>query len=170
MNHTSPTNIPGYFKVYTDQVIENDLATAFTHQSEVMKALFPAITAEKAEFSYAPGKWTIKELVQHLVDAERIFSYRALCFARQERAVLPSFDENAYAANSLANRRPWQTLVDEFVGTRRSTLFLYDSFTPEMLASKGQAGNNILSVEEIGFITIGHFTHHHKILKERYLS
>src|SRR4051794_21532506 len=92
----SPTNVPGYFKVYIDQVVEKDLATAFTNQSQVIKDLLPSITEEKSMFAYAPGKWSIKELLQHLTDAERIFSYRALCFARKEAAVLPSFEENDY--------------------------------------------------------------------------
>ena len=170
MSTSSPTNQPGYFKVYIDQVPEKELASAFTNQSTIIKELLPSIDEQKSLYAYAPGKWTIKELFQHLIDAERIFTYRALCFSRKELAVLPSFDENDYAANSSANRRSWQSLMDEIVAVRRATLFLYDSFSPEMLATVGKAGTNSLSVEQLGFITIGHFTHHVKILKERYLS
>ncbi len=169
MSSTSPTNVPGYFKIYTSQVAEKDLASAFSNQSQLIKELLPSINEEKSLYAYAPGKWTLKELLQHLIDAERIFSYRALCFARKEAAVLPSFDENEYAIHSLANNRSWQSIMDEFVAVRRGTLFLFDSFNEDMLATVGKAGSNILSVEDIGFITIGHFTHHCKIIKERYL-
>ncbi len=169
MSTQSPTNVPGYFKVYIDQVTEKDLATAFKNQSLLIKELLPSITEEKSMYAYAPGKWTLKEMLQHLIDAERIFSYRAVCFARKEAAILPSFDENEYATNSLANNRSWENLVEEFVAVRRATIFLYNGFSDEMLSTIGRAGTNSLSVEQIGYITIGHFNHHQKIIRERYL-
>ena len=165
----SPTNVQGYFKRYTDLVKEQELAAAFTAQSAVIKELLPQITEEKSTYAYAPGKWTIKEVLQHLIDAERIFSYRALCFARKETVALPSFDENEYAANSKANNRSWQNIVDEFLTVRRSTLLLFESFDQEMLTHQGMAGTNLLSTEQLGFITVGHFTHHYNILSDRYL-
>jgi hypothetical protein len=168
MPNTSPTNQPGYFQVYIDQVKEKDLATAFTRQSEMIKELIQVITEEKSMYAYAPGKWTIKELFQHLIDAERIFTYRALCFARGEQVILPGFDEDAYASNSDANRRTWESLSAEFVSVRKATLFLYESFTPKMLSTTGRSSVNTLSVETVGFILIGHFNHHQKIIKERY--
>ena len=170
MSQFSPTSMPGYFQVYINQVAEKDLATAFRNQSAVMKDFLPAITEEKSRFAYAAGKWTIREMLQHIIDAERIFTYRALCFARKETTSLPSFEENDYAANSLANNRSWQNLTAEFIAVRQSTLYLFNSFTPEMLASTGTANNNTFSVEAIGFITVGHLNHHKKILEERYLQ
>lgn len=169
MNNTSPTNQPGYFQVYIDQVAEKNLATAFAHQSEIIKNFLPAISEQQSTHAYAPGKWTIKELLQHLIDAERVFTYRAVCFARKEQATLSSFNEDAYAAASKANARSWESLTAEFVAVRRSTLFLYDSFSAEMLASIGKASNNSYSVEALGFILLGHFNHHKKIIEERYL-
>lgn len=160
MSIASPTNVPGYFKIYTALVEENDLTAAFLNQSRLIKDLLPSISEEQSIYAYAPGKWTLKEVLQHLIDAERIFTYRAMCFARKENAVLPSFDENEYAANSMANGRSWQNIVDEFVAVRKSTLFLFESFTPAMLSTTGKAGSNTLTAEEIGFITIGHFKHH----------
>src|SRR5688572_32708714 len=106
----SPTNVQGYFRRYTDLVQEQDLQAAFKAQSAVIDQVLPSISEERSAFSYAPGKWTIKELLQHVIDAERIFSYRALCFARKESSPLPSFDENSYAENSRANNRSWQQL------------------------------------------------------------
>ncbi|MEO6719856.1 MAG: DinB family protein [Ferruginibacter sp.] len=169
MSTISPTNTPGYFKVYIEQVVEKDLAAAFTNQSIVIKDLLPSISEEKSTHAYAPGKWTLKEMLQHLIDAERIFTYRAMCFARKESQTLPGFDENDYADNSFANNRSWESLLEEFVTVRRSTLLLFNSFSPGMLASIGKANSNELSVEQIGFIIAGHFTHHSKIIKERYL-
>jgi len=169
VNNTSPTNQPGYFQVYIDQVTEKNLTTAFAHQSEIIKNFLPAISEEQSTHAYAPGKWTIKELLQHLIDAERVFTYRAVCFARKEQATLPGFDEDDYAAASNANARSWESLTAEFVAVRRSTLFLYDSFSAEMLASIGKASNNSCTVEALGFILLGHFNHHKKIIEERYL-
>jgi DinB superfamily len=167
---TSPTSQPGFFRVYLDQVKEKDLALAFTNQSQVIKDFLPSISEEKSMFAYAEGKWTLREMLQHIIDAERIFAYRALCFARKETAILPAFEENEYAAASNANSRTWESLTAEFVSVRRSNLFLYDSFTPEMLACIGKAGNNSLSVTEIGFLMVGHFNHHKRIIEERYLN
>ena len=159
-----------YFKRYVDQVPEEDLATAFTNQLPILKSFLNAITEEKSTYAYAPGKWTLKELLQHMTDTERIFNYRALAIARKETASLPGFDENTYADNSNANNRSWQALVDEFIVVRQSTQFLYDSFTDEMFVSAGIASNNPLTVVSLGFTTLGHFYHHKTVIEERYLS
>src|SRR5947208_1540869 len=135
------TSQPGYFRVYLDQVKEKELTQAFTNQAVVIKDFLPSITEEKSMFAYAPGKWTLKEMLQHIIDAERVFGYRALCFARKETAVLPSFDENEYAAASQGNNRTWQSLIEEFIAVRKSHLLMYNSFTPEMLTSIGRAGS-----------------------------
>lgn len=170
MSNSSPANVPGYFQLYIDQVNEKDLATAFTSQSTIIKDFLPGISEEKSTYAYAQGKWTIKELLQHLIDAERIFTYRALCFARKEQVTLPGFEENEYAAASNANIRSWESLTAEFVAVRKATLFLYDSFTAEMLATSGKASVNTYTVEALGFILLGHFNHHIKIIKERYIN
>ena len=120
--------------------------------------------------AYAEGKWTIKEVLQHLIDTERIFNYRAVCFARKEAASLPGFEENDYAANSNANSRTWQSLVGEFLAVRLGTEMMYNSFTEEMLSTAGKANNNEVTVGSIGFISIGHFYHHKKVIEERYFA
>ena len=169
MSVPSPTNVAGYFKRYTDLVEEEDLATAFKNQSQMVTNLLSSIDEQKSTYAYAPGKWTLKEMLQHLIDAERIFSYRAVCFARKELQTLPGFDENEYAENSLANNRPWDNLVEEFWAVRRSCILLFESFTAEMLSNTGKAGNNELSAEQLGLIIVGHVNHHCKIIRERYL-
>jgi uncharacterized damage-inducible protein DinB len=170
MPKPSPETYFAYFKRYVDLVPEEDLSTGFQNQLPIIKELLNSITEEKSTYAYAPGKWTLKELLQHITDTERIFNYRALAIARKETASLPGFDEDSYAANSNANGRTWQTLVDEFLVVRQSTQFLYDSFTDEMLEASGIASNNPLTVNSLGFTTLGHFYHHKKVMEERYLA
>ena len=170
MPKPSPDSYFAYFKKYVDQVPEEDLSAAFSNQLPVITDLLNSITEEKSMYAYDTGKWTLKELLQHMIDTERIFNYRALAIARKETVALPGFDENSYAANSNANSRSWRTLVDEFLAVRQSTQFLYNSFTDEALASSGTASNNRVTVNSLGFTTLGHFYHHKKVMKERYLS
>jgi uncharacterized damage-inducible protein DinB len=164
-----PASYPEYFKRYVDQVPEEDLNTAFSNQSPVLNELLNSITEEKSAYAYAPGKWTLKELLLHMTDAERIFNYRALCIARREQNSLPGFDEDSYAANSNANNRSWQELVEEFLAVRKSTELLYKSFTDEMLNASGISNGKQIIVSSLGFITLGHFYHHKKVIEERYL-
>ncbi len=169
MSKPSPTNYPGYFQKYIDQVPETDLFAALTNQSAGIEDFLNSIPEEKQTYAYAEGKWTIKEMLQHITDTERIFGYRALCFARGEKTNLPGFEENEYAAGSNANSRQWKSLVAEFIAVRKTIEMLFESFSEEALSKIGTANNNNSSVESIGFITVGHFYHHKKILQERYL-
>lgn len=168
-----PKPLPGthnpYFSRYIDQVAEDDLQTAFKNQLPVITTFLNSISEEKSLHSYAPGKWTIKELLLHMTDTERIFAYRSLCFARKEQQSLPSFDEDTYAANSNANARSWADLVNEFLLVRQTTEILFSSFTEEALLSGGIANNNPANALSMGFTAIGHVYHHKKILEERYL-
>jgi uncharacterized damage-inducible protein DinB len=161
---------PEYFGRYINQVAEEDLSEAFKNQFSKIDKFLRSIDETKANYAYAEGKWTLKELLQHIIDTERIFNYRALCFARKETLSLPSFDENLYAQNSDANTRKWKNLSNEFINVRRSTEDLFNSFSDEMLGNKGTANNNTISVLSLGFIIIGHVTHHIKIAEERYLE
>lgn len=169
MSKPAATDYPEYFGRYINLVTEDDLASAFNNQAKIFPAFLDSISEEKSTYAYAPGKWTIKELLQHLVDSERIFNYRALAIARKETVSLPSFDENSYAANSDANARNWNSLANEFLNLRASTRDLYDSFNEQMLSQKGLANGKTISVLSLGFITIGHVYHHQKVLQERYL-
>jgi hypothetical protein len=161
---------PEYFGKYINQVAEEDLAEAFKSQFPKLDIFLRSIDETDAEYAYAPGKWTLKELLQHVIDTERIFNYRALCIARKETVSLPPFDENLYAENSDANSRSWKRLSNELINVRRSTEDLFNSFSEEMLQRKGLANNNSISVLSLGFITIGHVAHHIKIAEEKYLK
>ena len=168
MSKPFPTTYAAYFQKYIDQVQDDDLLTGFTRQADPIKSLLYSIDEQKSTYAYAPGKWTLKDLLQHITDTERIFCYRALCFARNETFSLPGFDENSYAANTHANERTWQSLADEFLAVRTATELLFKSFSEEELSRIGSANNNTTSVVSIGFITLGHFYHHKKIIEERY--
>ena len=169
MPKPSPANYPSYFQRYISLVPEEDLQTAFKNQLPIISGFLQSITEEKSNHTYAPGKWTIKELLQHMTDTERIFAYRSLCFARKEQASLPGFDENEYAANSNANIRSWKDLTDEFLLVRKTTEILFSSFTEAALLNSGTANNNPATAASMGFTAIGHVYHHKKILEERYL-
>ena len=170
MPKPSADTYPVYFQRYIDQVREDDLQTAFKNQSVPAVAFLQTISDETSLRRYAEGKWSIREVLQHIIDAERVFAYRALCFARGEQQVLPSFDENLYAENSHADSRGWQELIAELVATRQSTEKLFGSFTAEMLMNPGKASNYSTNAEALGFITVGHMNHHLRIIQERYLG
>lgn len=169
MSKPSPSSYPAYFSKYINLVPEVDLLTAFENQLQVINEFLSKVTEERSTYAYAEGKWTLKELLQHITDTERIFCYRALCFARKEKSSLPGFDENDYAASSQAGGRTWQSLSEEFLAVRESTLLLFKSFTVEALNSTGISNNNPMSVSAAGFIISGHFYHHRNIVEERYL-
>jgi uncharacterized damage-inducible protein DinB len=124
---------------------------------------------DKFDYSYAEGKWTIKDIIQHIIDAERVFAYRALCFARNDKTALPSFDEDNYALQTNANKRSIMDLLTELSAVRHSTIYLFKTFSNEQLNRLGIASNSSMSVRALGFIIIGHQNHHQRVFEERYL-
>lgn len=127
------------------------------------------LTEEQYLYRYAEGKWTIKELLLHIIDAERVLSYRALRFARKDSTDLPGFDEDWYVDHSFANDRPINDLLKEFSEVRAASLSLFKGFSDDMLKYSGTANGNPMSVRALGFIISGHALHHLRIIKERYL-
>ena len=158
-----------YYGRYIAQVKEDDLLIAFANQNNIIESFLKSIPDAKWNYAYAEGKWTIKELVQHIIDAERIFAYRALRISRKDETPLPGFDENSYAPASEAARRSATSLTEEFIAVRKATELLFKSFTGDMLQYKGVASNQPVSVNALGFIIVGHFYHHKNIAEERYL-
>ena len=127
------------------------------------------IPMDKFDYRYAEGKWNIKEIIQHVIDTERIFAYRALRISRNDETPLPGFDENYYIANTEAANRSIQDLLTEFSAVRHANLYLFKSFSEEQMKRTGTASNTVVSVRAIGFIMIGHQKHHQKVFQERYL-
>lgn len=163
------SKIPEWYHGYINLADGNDVVAAIKKQTPVILRFFNTIPPEKINYRYAKGKWTLKELLQHIIDGERIFAYRALCIARKDTTNLPGFDENDYADNSKANKREWKDLIAELKAVRQSTEFLFDSFDKAQIASVGTANKNPVSVLAIGFILVGHINHHLKVVKEKYL-
>ncbi|WP_269684512.1 DinB family protein [Flavobacterium lacustre] len=127
------------------------------------------IPMDKFDYRYAEGKWTIKDIIQHVIDTERIFAYRALRISRNDTTPLPGFEENDYVENTKANERGIQDLLAEFSAVRYAALFLFKSFSEEQLKRIGTASGTVISVRAIGFIIIGHQKHHQNVFQERYL-
>ncbi len=165
---SQPTTNNSYFERYTSLVKEENLNDAFKSQEVILQAFYDKVSEEKSMYAYAEGKWTLKEMLQHMIDTERIFSYRALAIARKETATLPGFDEDAYANNSDANRRTWASLVGEMKDVRKATQHLFASFTETMLNNIGKFSSAEGSPSTLGFICVGHVYHHIKIAEERY--
>jgi uncharacterized damage-inducible protein DinB len=169
---TSPdfTTLPEFYKNYVAHV--QDLNVLEALQSSISKTieLLQTVNEEMGECGYAPGKWTVKEVLCHMMDAERIFAYRALRFSRNDATPLSGFDENDYAPQANAHGRTIQQLMTEMKNLRATSIDLFTSMTPEMLQRKGTANNKIISVVNIGYIIAGHETHHRNILIERYLK
>lgn len=143
---------------------------ALRNSGEITAALVLALPEEKGAYRYAPEKWSIKEVVCHMMDAERIFAYRALRFARNDATPLHGFEENDYAPEANARARTLAQLADEMIRLRATTIDLFASFTPEMLERKGSANGSTISVVNLGYVIAGHETHHRTVLTERYLT
>jgi hypothetical protein len=124
---------------------------------------------EKADYAYAPGKWTIKELIGHIIDTERILVYRLTCIARAEQQHLPGFEEDDYVANAHFSDRSLLSLAHEFSLLRKSNLYLFRSLTEQELDRMGVASERPISVRALLFILAGHIMHHTMVIKERYL-
>ncbi len=158
-----------FYQTYIDACSIDELVIGLTNNLENSLNLFRSIPFEKEEYSYDVGKWTIKELLQHLIDSERIFAYRALRIAREDKTNIPGYEHNDYVPVSRANNRKYTDLVEEFEAVRKSSIALFKSLDDVMLKSLGSANNDVISVRAIGFIIVGHYNHHQNVIKERYL-
>lgn len=162
-------SFPVYYQGYIELVPKGDpLSLLQEVQKESIKSL-AMITEQKANAAYAPRKWSIKDILQHIMDTERIFSYRALSFARGESMSLPGYDHDSYAKNASANERSFKDLLEEWKILRASTVALFKSFDATAMVKKGIANEKELSVQQILMVLIGHELHHIKIIEERYL-
>ena len=170
MSRPDLTRVQAPFHRYIEQAPQKDVVKSINKQGKEFIKLIKSIPSDKYEYAYDKGKWTLKEVLQHIIDAERIFAYRALCIARKEAQSLPGFDENDYAANSRANSREWDDLAEEFKLVRKTSLYLFRSFDNEQLETNGLSNGNPIYVLALGFIIPGHCQHHARIIKERYLE
>jgi hypothetical protein len=160
---------PEVSRGYINLTQKDQLAKALKKNTRKFKKVLKNIPEKKIDYSYAEGKWTIRQMLQHIIDAERVFAYRALWFARKDSQPLPGFDENAWALQAPASSRKWEDMVREFKVLRKSTELMFASFSEDDLNATGISNNNEYSVAAFGYITAGHVAHHMNVIKERYL-
>ena len=164
------TEAAEYYFTYIDQVPRGDVRRTLVEQSEEVLALLRGISGDQSLFRYAPGKWSIRELVSHINDAERVFSFRAFWFARGFQDPMPSFDQDAGMPFANADARGWADHLDEFAAIRSATVALFNSLPAEAWDRRGIASTNPVSVRALAYICAGHVAHHLQILKEKYLT
>jgi uncharacterized damage-inducible protein DinB len=162
--------VPEFYKGYVELVSDMDLLDALRHAAKLVQQTVPYIAEDQGEYRYAEGKWSVKEVLNHMMDAERVFAYRALRFSRNDQTALHPFEENDYAPEANAQGRSIQQLAREMKRLRETTVDLYASLSPEMLEREGTASGKRLSVKNLGYIIAGHDIHHLNILRERYLN
>lgn len=150
--------------------VEGPLLPALEGDAEGWRAMLAAVPFDREGHRYQAGKWSIREVVGHVIDAERMFSMRTMAFARGDRSHFPSFDENAYASASGADRRPLSDLTDELSAVRASTLLLLKSFDEGTWDRRGTASGFEFTVRSVAWIIAGHSRHHRRVVAERYLG
>lgn len=158
-----------FYHTYVMALGNVDLLDELKQGKQDMLSLLEEIPEERLTYAYAEGKWTVAEALVHMFDTERIFQYRALCIARNDKSEFPGFDQDAYVPVSNANKRSKRELIDEYVAVRDSSITLFASLDEEALKRVGAASGSKISVRALGFITSGHQAHHIRILRERYL-
>lgn len=166
-----PGEYPAYARTYLDLLPEDDrLLEHLRDNLQTAIDLVSALPEERLLHRYAPGRWTIKEVLVHVVDDERIYAYRALCFARGERAPLPGFEQDDYAAASGANQRSLRSILAEYAAVRHATIALFQGLDEAALTRTGVANGNLASVRALGWHIAGHELHHLKLIRERHLA
>jgi DinB superfamily len=164
------TEAAEYYFTYIDKVPPGDICPVLEAQLPQTLAFLRGISETQSLHRYAPGKWSIRQVVSHVNDAERLFVFRAFWFARGFDAPLPSFDQDVAASTAGAEDRPWSSHVDEFSAIRAATLTFFRSLPPDAWTRRGMASGNPFSVRALAYITAGHLEHHAGILRARYLS
>lgn len=162
--------VPAPFLNYVEYTRSMNMMDALSDASARMQEFLKTVPEEKGTYRYAEGKWSVKEVLGHLMDAERIFAYRALRFARNDNTVLHGFEENDYVPESNAHARTILELASEMIRLRATTIDLFASFSPEMLERRGKANKNETQVKALAYIVGGHELHHLSIYKERYMK
>jgi hypothetical protein len=159
-----------FYQGYVNLVGDDDLLPLLERQPAELVVALTAVDESRAGFRYQPEKWSIREVVGHLGDAERVFGYRALCFSRGDKAELPGFDENSYVASSTFDSRPLSELLESFEVLRRANLFMLRALREEDWTRSGVANRHSITVRALGYVMAGHVRHHLNILQQRYLK
>ena len=164
------TEYEPHYAPYVALVPDGEIITILTSQLEKTLTLLRRLTEDRAGRAYAPGKWTIKEVLGHITDAERILAYRALCIARKDKTPLPGFEQDDYVAGANFNAQPISGLIEQFEAVRRSNLYLFGSFTDDAWKRRGTANGKEISTRALAYNIAGHELHHVGVLNSRYLA
>jgi uncharacterized damage-inducible protein DinB len=164
-----PTEHVPYYAGYIGLVPGEDVLAAFESETPATRALLEGIPAEKSLHRYAPGKWSIRESVLHVVDCERAWAYRALRFGRADETPLAGFDSNAWVPPSLADDREWRSIVEEYAAVRSASIALFRGLPPDARHRSGTADGKRTSVRALAYVILGHDIHHRNVLRDRYL-
>ncbi len=155
---------------YIKRVPEGDMIRILRDDITETANFLKDLPAEKQNYRYAEGKWTIKEILQHLIDTERIMCYRALTFARNDKTELPGFEQDDYVRDGNANELDFREMVDEYVAVRNATIYMFKSFNDELLTRSGIANKGSVKVKSFAYVIAGHELHHMAIIREKYMS
>jgi uncharacterized damage-inducible protein DinB len=166
----NPDEYGAFYETYISKVDTNDPVSELKKSRQELLSLISSLKKKQLKYRYAEGKWSIKEILVHLMDSERIFSYRALRFARNDQTELPGFTENSFAENSNADARKLKSLLREYRSLRESTIQLFSNFDEAMMMRLGKANKNPMSVRALLFVILGHQKHHLGVIRERYLT
>jgi Protein of unknown function (DUF664). len=159
-----------YYEKYISLVPDDNIKDILAGQSTELRDLFNGLSDRKGTYAYADGKWTVKEVLSHLIDGERMFAYRAFRISRGDKTPIEGFEQDGYIENSHANQRSFFELLDEFKLLRKANVIFYRNLRDDDWLRIGTANNVEVSVRAIAFVMAGHITHHVNILKERYLA
>jgi hypothetical protein len=165
-----PSEYPEYFRRYTRLVPDGDVLELLDRQGAETVSLLSGLSEEQALYRYAPEKWSVKQVIGHLSDTERVFTYRALRFSRNDATPLPGFEENDFVAGANFDERPFPEVLDEFSSVRAASLTFYRSLNQELAQRRGVANELEFSVRSVPYIVAGHERHHVRVLRERYLG
>jgi uncharacterized damage-inducible protein DinB len=160
--------VPEFYRDYVDSLAGENFNEVLKKQLAETTAWIRRIPEDKGDYAYAPGKWTVKEVLLHLIDAERVFAYRAMRFSRNDQTELPGFDENAYTPMSEAGRRTLGSIASEYDAVRKATIALFENLSETQLSRTGTGNGVVFSVILLGAAIAGHERHHRGVLKERY--
>ena len=169
MTRPNSTEYAPYFEKYVSLVSEGEIVGTLGKQIESTLSLIRGLSEARGDLRYAPGKWSVKEVIGHLIDTERIFAYRALRFARNDATPLSGFDENSYVANAAFSSNSLADLAEEFEHTRKSNVYLFKHLDGDSWLRRGPANDNEISARALAYCIAGHELHHVGILRSRYL-
>jgi hypothetical protein len=169
MNRPEISEFDPYYNTYVSLIDGDNVLPVLESQPEHFRSIFNGISEERGRFAYAEGKWTVKELLSHIIDGERIFAYRVLRISRGDETPIEGFEQDGYIENSNANGRSFSELLEEFDLLRRSNMLMFRSMSPDTYRRMGTASEKPVSVRALAYIMAGHVEHHFRILQSRYL-